>query len=195
LLTGIELLERELSQSEAVQALRVLLGTPDGSELAPSWVSGLADAQSWTLGSKFGLAPGTHINLGECKPMKVLMRKLALDPGAHHKRHLIIVDSGVNVGAWAKGRSKSPRLNRELKVCVPDRLCSGLQVGVLHVRSKFNPLDAPSRNRKLRVGPAAHPSADSLLGRLLSSEPLSHKEEDALFLDAAPFPEAVESFF
>ena len=64
------------------------------------------------------------------------MRRLAAEVRTGGLRVINVVDSSANVGAWAKGRSSSVRLDRHLRQVAPDMLLIDLQLAVPHVPSQ-----------------------------------------------------------
>ena len=95
------------------------------------------------------------------------MRRLAAEVRTGGLRVNSFADSSANVGAWAKGRSSSGRLDRHLRQVAPDMLLTDLQLAVPHVPTSANPADAPTRGRAIRRAPlAGEPSA--LAAALLS---------------------------
>ena len=97
-----------------------------------------------------------HIVTKEARPICTLIRHLASEvrPGGSRVVFLF-ADSSPNIGAWAKGRSSSKRLDRHLRQVAPDLLLTDLQIAVPYVSTKSNPADAPTRGRAVRREPAA----------------------------------------
>jgi hypothetical protein len=190
-----DLLEPRLGASRAHAAARVLLGLDDmlhegppvgcldepAPEEAPAWTAAVADALGWQPLWHGPVEPSWHINRKEALPIGLLGRRLAADPGSHRRRFVVLVDSSVNVAAWSKGRSRSRRLNGTLQRACPELLLAGIRLGFVHVRSKFNPADDPTRGRPVRAVPAAVPFVGSSVARLLGvGPPLSFAELGAL---------------
>ena len=120
---------------------------------APTWVAELADGTGWALDVKYRLPASEHINLKEARPLRTVVRAALARCVDGPRRHLALSDSSVNVGAWARGRSPSPRLNAFLRDSAPERLALGLQLGVIKVETEFNPADDPTRGRPVRGAP------------------------------------------
>ena len=80
---------------------------------------------------------------------------------------LNFVDSSPNIGAWAKRRSSSKRLDRHLRQVAPDMLLTDLQLGVPYVPTHANPADAPTRGRSVRRVPLGSESS-ALASQLLA---------------------------
>ena len=68
---------------------------------------------------------------------------------------LALLDSRVTLGATAKGRSSSKAICRVLQGSLGYIIGGGLYPGGLHIGSRFNRSDGPSRNR-----PVPEPSKD-----------------------------------
>ena len=128
------------------------------SDAPPTWTAAVANALGWSPAFHYSCPRDEHINIKECRPLRTLVRHLAMDAAEHGKRHLGLVDSSVNIGAWAKGRSRACVLNGTMRSCVPEQLMTDLQIGVAHIRSKFNPADDPTRGRAVRAKPVGSPS-------------------------------------
>ena len=105
-----------------------------------------------------GEQPG-HFNLGECRALKKEVRSLASDPRRHRSRRVVILDSRVVVGAWAKGRSSSSRLNGIIRSCIGLLCVAHLSINVMWTSTASNPADFPSRNRPI-PSPVINPSHD-----------------------------------
>eukprot|EP00973_Karenia_brevis_P082863 11489516-Karenia_brevis.AAC.1 len=85
-----------------------------------------------------------HINVLEARSVLLFITKL-VDAGVRDKRILILSDSRVAVGAIAKGRSSSRKLNFVLRRIAGVSLRYGLSVDVVWIPTWANPADAPSR--------------------------------------------------
>ena len=100
----------------------------------------------------------------EARPICTLIRHLASEVRTGGYRVVSFADSSPNIGAWAKGRSSSGRLDRHLRQVAPDLLLTDLQVAIPYVSTKFNPADAPTRGRAVRRAPSGTSDlADALL--------------------------------
>ena len=86
-----------------------------------------------------------HINLLECSALNLGLEWVLLDPKRHHKRVAILLDSRVVIGGAAKGRSSSKPLLRELRRTAALVLAGSLQPYYVHIGTKDNPADEPSR--------------------------------------------------
>ena len=100
---------------------------------------------------------GEPINRGELRPVRTAVRRL-LRGGHFGVRQIIGIDSSVVEGVLAKGRSSSRALNLLLRSMAADMLVADIHLGVLPLRSKDNPADEPSREKRVRrADPAAAP--------------------------------------
>ena len=209
LLTLAEQLGRRFAQEaergddvavDVVAQARLLLGTdscgPDGlfdadarnpAEQPPTWTAAVAEACGWNPSFRYSCPSGEHINVKEARPLRTLLRHLANDPSEMGKRHFALVDSSVNIGAWAKGRSRSTALNHTLVSCVPEQLMADIYLGLGHVRSAYNPADEPTRGRPVRRAPAGEPSAG--IAALLRGE----RSELVFGPESRPVPSALET--
>ena len=136
--------------------------------LAPlSWSSELCKAVGWTSVFQYSLRRSEHIVTKEARPICTLVRRLAAEVRTGGLRVISFADSSANVGAWAKGRSSSGRLDRHLRQMAPDLVWTDLKLAVPYVPMSANPADAPTRGRATRRAPlAGEPSA--LAAALLS---------------------------
>ena len=98
--------------------------------------------------SRFQKYHARHVNLQE---LRALLNELWHQASGVHGniRLLNLCDSRVVVGAWAKGRSSSRRLNALIKRAVGPSLCSRVSIINLWVDTHHNPGDAPSRQTPL----------------------------------------------
>ena len=119
------------------------------------WASELCSAVGWQLVSRYTVRRSEHIVTKEARPICTLIRHLASEVRPGGSRVVSFADSSPNIGAWAKGRSSSKRLDRHLRQVAPDLLLTDLQIAVPYVSTKFNPADAPTRGRAVRRAPAA----------------------------------------
>jgi len=114
-------------------------------------VGELARGQQFVERVKYRVLPGEHINIKEGRALGSALRRDAGDVSRQDKRAIKLSDSQVNVRAWAKGRSSSWRLNAVIQRGALDQIWGGIYVGLLHVPTEDNPLDDPTRNRKVRA--------------------------------------------
>ena len=119
------------------------------------WASELCSAVGWQLVFRYTVRRSEHIVTKEARPICTLIRHLASEVRHGRARVVSFADSSPNIGAWAKGRSSSKRLDRHLRQVAPDLLLTDLQIAVPYVSTKFNPADAPTRGRAVRRAPAA----------------------------------------
>jgi len=176
-----------------VEAAREVLGLPkeipegedEAKEEPSNWSTSIVAALEWKFVMCYSVPVEVHINRKEAQPIATLIRKLSRDPSTQNTRHLIFVDSAVNMYIWAKGRSKSELMNRCLAAVCPEMLMGGIRLGDFHCRTKFNPADDPTRRAPLR-GVQFRPSADSVLARLLAGTRLTEQEVD-LLVSSPPF--------
>jgi hypothetical protein len=105
----------------------------------------------WTDGGGAGFRWIEHLNIQE---MQALLEEVRHAAGLHAGigiRKVILIDSRVVAGAWAKGRSSSKRLNACLRAALAWQVFARLKVVVAWIPTGVNPSDDPSRKVKLRV--------------------------------------------
>ena len=72
----------------------------------------------WERPQSWAFREASHINLGEARALKKELRALASNVQHHRSRRVFCLDSRVVIGAWAKGRSSSFRLNGIIRSCI-----------------------------------------------------------------------------
>jgi len=117
---------------------------------APTWGAALAQALDWVETQRYRVSRGEHVNLKEARPIRTVVRQGIERCVSGPKRHMLLSDSSVNVGAWARGRSASPRLNGFLRDVSYEQIVVGFQVGVMKLETAHNPADDPTRGRQVR---------------------------------------------
>ena len=122
----------------------------------PAWVEELSDSLPFKELLRYKFKKPGHINVLECRVHKTWLKHCA----KHHpnSRTVALLDSRVTLGATSKGRSSSKALCRVLQGSLAYIIGGCLYPGGIHICSKKNRSDAPSRNR--RVDP---PSKESPL--------------------------------
>ena len=120
-------------------------------DFAPNrdWVSEVVASLPHRVTQRFRFAATHHINVGEMRARRALLRKLARQPSCGRTRQLVAYDSRVTIGVAARGRSPSRALNHEQRRAMPYLLGPDIQEGPLWVDSKRNPADHPSRGKPL----------------------------------------------
>ena len=112
------------------------------------------DVQQLLLSHKWEFSRGhrfrqqAHVNLQELRAIKNEVRQLVHD-GVENTRVVNLSDSRVCVGAWAKGRSSSHKLNHLLRSCMGLLLGGRIRLVNIWVDTHSNPSDAPSRFRPM----------------------------------------------
>lgn len=128
----------------------------EDSHIAPAssdvkWVDELVQDCQFKPVFCYPLPAGEHINIKELRAVRTLVRFLARNPKMHALRQVVLLDSAVVLGALAKGRSRSRRINRLLRSMLPDMLFCDIYLGCLHVSTKYNVADDPTRHRPVRA--------------------------------------------
>lgn len=111
----------------------------------PEWIAELAESLSFRLLFKYHFRQKAHINVLESRVYASWIKYCAKKHP--NSRLLGLLDSRVTLGAADKGRSSSYSISRVLKQSIPYLLGSNLFPGGLHVYSKHNRGDAPSRDK------------------------------------------------
>eukprot|EP00439_Symbiodinium_sp_Y106_P074686 s1878_g14.t1 len=137
---GLLNVESELPGGEVFSALPLYLG--------------LATCPKYTELWRKRYKSRVHINVAE---LQAFLREEAR--AGHRKpdsRMIFGLDSQVCIGALAKGRSASPKLNQLLCRSIPAVAGSQIQSVPIYFPSAFNPADDPTRDREVRP-PAQDP--------------------------------------
>ncbi len=140
-----------LEQYEALYRKATGRDEVPSDDFAPNrdWVSEVVASLPHCVTQRFRFAARHHINVGEMRARRAMLRKLARQPSCGGTRQLIAYDSRVTIGVAAKGRSPSRALNHEQRRAMPYLLGPDIQEGPLWVDSKRNPADHPSRGKPL----------------------------------------------
>ncbi|CAE7526448.1 unnamed protein product, partial [Symbiodinium pilosum] len=113
------------------------------------FASSVAECLPWRVTSSYSFKQTSHVNLQELRALRREVIRLA----AHGKlRGTILIalnDSRVVVGAVAKGRSSSFKLNGLLRGMLPHLVLGQISLAVLWIETAANPADHPSRFRSL----------------------------------------------
>ena len=117
-----------------------------GEPKAPSiFASVAAECMEWEPVASYHFRHTSHINLQEARALKRELVKFASDPAHSGLIRICLNDSRVCVGAFAKGRSSSFRLNGCLRSLLPYLVLGNVSFAVLWVETHSNPADFPSR--------------------------------------------------
>ena len=120
------------------------------------WVVELASSLRWQTLIQYRFKKHNHINVNEEIAYRSLIKHMA--KVAPSSRFCVLLDSQVVQGCNAKGRSSSQHLNCYLGSVIPYLLGANLYPSGIHIPSKHNPADDPSRGVRLRA-PALHAPA------------------------------------
>ena len=137
----------------------------------PAVLADSIKAAHWATDERFSYRQTSHVNLQEARASKAVLRKraaLSLEP----ERVVSGTDSRVLLGAWAKGRSSSCRLNQILRECLGWSVMSQKKLLQFWLCSADNVGDDPSRFVELRrrvpggalVEKLVRPAASALRG-------------------------------
>ncbi len=107
-----------------------------------------AESQRWQTAFSHDWRRGAHINLLEAEAIIMAIR-WAITRNARNCRIVLLSDSHVAVAAFAKGRSTSPPVLRQTRRFAALCLAHDIEVAFVHISSKSNPADAPSRQVEL----------------------------------------------
>jgi len=111
---------------------------------ARAFAAPLACRLDWKILYGYRFKYRKHINLLELEALLTLMKHL-VNRGIRDARVLVLVDSRVLLGALAKGRSSSRRINHVLKKISGRSLLSGIVFECVWIPTWANAADAPSR--------------------------------------------------
>ena len=89
-----------------------------------------------------------HVNVLEARAILLLIKWL-MARDERDARLIMLLDSRVCVGAFAKGRSSSRALNSVIRQCAGLAILQGLSWVIVWVPTWANPADAPSRGRSV----------------------------------------------
>ena len=121
-----------------------------------SWADELGVSLRWQMKSIRRAQVNEHIDF---KKLKSYLQ-LTCDLGWKHAkqtprgkqvkalRPVTLVDSRVTIGASYKGRSPAKRINNELRRSLTHVLFTKVYGGAFYCGTKFNPADAPTRDRE-----------------------------------------------
>ena len=151
-------LAQELWKRSEIRGEAVRLDRSDGGvELAgleepkePSrFGSAIAECLPWTVTASYTFRQTSHINLQECRALKKEIIRASADPSKKGSVQICLNDSRVVVGAFAKGRSFSFKLNGTLRGLLPYLTVSNIALALLWVETESNPADYSSRFKPL----------------------------------------------
>ena len=103
-----------------------------------------------------------HINLQEIDEV-IRESRSSVTPAMLGARLLNATDSSVTLGAWAKGRSGSPGVNRQLQRAMSWQCATRNTMNNFKMSTGFIPADDPSRKVALRPTPAREVWMDEVL--------------------------------
>ena len=113
------------------------------------FASALSECLRWEVCASYTFRQTSRINLQELRAFKRELCKVASRFSARGRIQLFVNDSRVVVGAVAKGRSSSFKINGLLRTLVPFLLFGDVTVALLWVETSSNPADYPSRSAPL----------------------------------------------
>ena len=116
----------------------------------------LAQTMPWKAELCWRDRSGAHINVLEFRGRRRVISRLARRKKNGRQRHFHLIDSRVGQGVAARGRSRSAPLLHECRLSVPDLLGRHMQVASWWGESAVQPMDEPSRGK--RVLEAARPT-------------------------------------
>ena len=129
----------------------------------PEWHSELCEFLNFREMFRYKFRRPGHINVNELRTYKSWLKAVA--KSHPDSRFVGLLDSRVTIGATTKGRSSSYALSRVLKGCIAYIIGGGLYPGLLHIYSKENRADDPTRYRSVRPPSRPTPSWFEALSR------------------------------
>ena len=113
------------------------------------FASALCECLRWRVVSSYTFRQTSHINLQELRAFKRELCRVASQFSQRGRVQIFVNDSKVSVGATAKGRSSSFKVNGLLRSLVPFLLFGDVTVAILWVETQSNPADHPSRGARV----------------------------------------------
>jgi hypothetical protein len=107
----------------------------------------------WSTKHAYPWKHSQHINILEAHALLLWIRKRARSLHNHGRRFFHVLDSAVTIGAYAKGRSSSWRLNRVLRRAGAVLLASSQRVMLIWTSTDLMPMDRASRLSQPRGKP------------------------------------------
>ena len=163
------------------------LAPPSQMQQAPAELERLMAAHIWNTTQKCKFGHRQHINILELKMLKAELKDLVKNHTAP-QRSVVLCDSRVVCGAFAKGRSSSRQLNRILRSMIGWLVAGQKSLHLVWVQSCANPSDHPSRGRPIPEPKDIDPLVQSLLGNEFyeSRKRRSNREIHKLSVAEAP---------
>ena len=109
------------------------------------FASSLCECLRWHVIASYSFRQTSHINLQELRAFKREVCRVASHFSPRGRVQLFVNDSNVTVGATAKGRSSSFKVNGLLRTLVPFLLFGDVTVAMIWIETESNPADHPSR--------------------------------------------------
>ena len=113
--------------------------------------SAIAEVLPWRVCASYTFRQTSHINLQEARALRREIRRISADPRRRRQVIVCLNDSRVVVGAVAKGRSSSYKLNGLLRAWLPFLIAGDLALCMVWVETESNRADAPSRGHPLPI--------------------------------------------
>ncbi len=107
-------------------------------------------AARWRVRRKVTFKSTAHVNLQEARGVRLVVRDEAGDSNVP-RRVVILVDSKVVLGAVAKGRSSSSKLNGIIRSLFGYLVFARFSISLVWIESALNPADDPTRDVPLRT--------------------------------------------
>ena len=123
---------------------RVDPNTDDLVRFPPAVAKYVAEAK-WKTSLSSRWKHEDHITMLEARAVNSQLRWLATNSLRQSQRYPFFIDSQAALGAFAKGRSSSKRLNRVLRRGAAYQLAGDLRMSWMWVPTDYNPSDLPSR--------------------------------------------------
>lgn len=130
-------------------SLRAVLNSWNDPKEPSAFASALGKCLEWTATAGYSFGQTSHINLQETRALRREIAKLASDVKNAGTVQIGLNDSRVVVGAVAKGRSSSFKLNGVLRGMLPFLVLADITIALLWVETDSNPADHPSRGNPI----------------------------------------------
>ena len=109
--------------------------------------------ERWVEEGRWVWGKEEHNNILEARASVIAAKMATMDKEAWGKRHLMISDSQVVIGSFAKGRSSREVLNYVIRKLAAIVISTGTRFYWRYIRTHRNHSDGPSRGFPIGVAP------------------------------------------
>ena len=112
------------------------------------WVREFVESSDWQVVADYAFDTEAHINVQEGRAIRTSANCVARRGG--ERRSVKLADSQVQLGCHGRGRSSASALNMVLRPTSATMVSSNSYSSGIHVGTKWNPADDPTRNAFVR---------------------------------------------